>query len=426
MASTGRTRIFHSLLAALAGALLGAGCLDAGDVPGGEPTPTAPSATTPSPLRPLQLDDRGPEVHEVYDYLRRYGYFPNPALAEFAGWRPVIDHELADPERFDADLEQAVFLYQVAQGLPADGTLNAETAAMMARPRCSFPDYYGTRQAAAAGGASFVASGLRWQKNNLTYSFNNFTPDLSNDAVRADVRNALGRWAGVTTLSFTEVGSGSGDMRIGFYYGDHGDGYPFDAQYGVLAHAFYPSDGRAHFDESESWSDNGSGIDYASVAIHEFGHSIGLDHSPDQNAVMYAAYSKPRRDLTEDDVRGGKSIYGDKPIAWSSSGPIGGRFCTQITEGADPDTWNDNWLCSTVDYGFRWSSAGAIGGMRCTQITEGSEPPEHTWNDNFLCVPTNSPLNLAWSSAGPIAGRTCTMWHEAADPHTWMDNFLCY
>lgn len=218
--------------------LASAACLDAGDAPSDEPGGVDPGAG--SPLRPLQLDDRGPEVRRVYEYLKRFGYFPNPDLQEFAGWRPVIDHELADPERFDADLEQAVFLYQLAQGLPADGTLNAATVALMARPRCSFPDYYGVRQAKAAGVASFVASGARWGKSNITYSFNNFTGDLSNDAVRADIRNSLNRWAGVTPLSFTEVGSGSGDMRIGFYYGDHGDGYPFDAQYGVLAHAFYP------------------------------------------------------------------------------------------------------------------------------------------------------------------------------------------
>jgi peptidoglycan hydrolase-like protein with peptidoglycan-binding domain len=402
-----------------------AACLDGGDVPD-DPGAVADPGAAASPLRPLQLDDRGPEVRKVYDYLKRFGYFPNPALQEFAGWRPVIDHELTDPERFDADLEQAVFLYQVAQGLPADGTLNAATVALMARPRCSFPDYYGMRQARAAGAASFVASGARWGKSSITYSFNNFTGDLSNDAVRADIRNALNRWAGVTPLSFSEVGSGSGDMRIGFYVGDHGDGYPFDAQYGVLAHAFYPSDGRAHFDDSERWSDDGSGIDLASVAVHEFGHSIGLDHSPDTGAVMYAAYSKIHRDLSEDDINGAKSIYGLKPIAWSSAGPIGGRTCTQITEGSDPDTWNDNWLCSTVDYGIRWSSAGAIGGMRCTQITEGAEPASHTWNDNFLCVPNNSPLNFSWSSAGPIPGRTCVMWSEASDPHTWLDNFLCY
>jgi serine protease len=121
-----------------------------------------------------------------------------------------------------------------------------------------------------------------------------------------------------------------------------------------------------------------------------------------------------------------QTLQGRPALSWSSSGPIAGRYCTQVHESADPHTWNDNYLCSTVDYGIRWSSAGAIAGMRCTQISEPSEPAKHTWNDNYLCVPTGSSLYFSWSSAGPIAGRQCTQIHESADPHDWYDNYLCY
>ncbi|MDJ0631204.1 MAG: hypothetical protein QNJ44_23310 [Rhodobacter sp.] len=113
---------------------------------------------------------------------------------------------------------------------------------------------------------------------------------------------------------------------------------------------------------------------------------------------------------------------------WSSSGPIGGLFCTQVVEGAAPAefTWRDNYLCTNRDIGMRWSSAGAIGGMTCTQIVEGAEPPQYTWRDNYLCLPQGSPLTLRWSSAGTIAGMNCVQMHEGRDPYTWHDNYLCW
>jgi len=45
-----------------------------------------------------------------------------------------------------------------------------------------------------------------------------------------------------------------GLVELGFYSGDHGDGYPFDGPGGILAHAWYPPDGRVHFDDDELWT----------------------------------------------------------------------------------------------------------------------------------------------------------------------------
>ncbi len=112
------------------------------------------------------------------------------------------------------------------------------------------------------------------------------------------------------------------------------------------------------------------------------------------------------------------------PFAWSCARAIPGMACTQITEDADPHTWNDNYFCATADLGLRWSSAGPIAGMRCTQITEAADP--HTWHDNYLCVPPQAPVLFQWSYAGPVPGLQCVQWNEPADPHTWADNFLCW
>ena len=92
-------------------------------------------------------------------------------------------------------------------------------------------------------------------------------------------------------------------------------GSPFDGSGNVLAHAYYPSDGRAHFDEDEWFTDGTSrGTNLLWVATHEFGHSLGLKHSNVRGAIMYPYYTGyvPNMRLHSDDVNGIRSLYGKK------------------------------------------------------------------------------------------------------------------
>ena len=72
--------------------------------------------------------------------------------------------------------------------------------------------------------------------------------------------------------------------------------------------------GDIHFDDAEVYTvDSPTGRSLLWVAVHELGHSIGLDHSAKKGAVMYPWYQSTQGkdfDLTPDDVKGAQSIYG--------------------------------------------------------------------------------------------------------------------
>ena len=84
----------------------------------------------------------------------------------------------------------------------------------------------------------------------------------------------------------------------------------------MLAHAFGPGDyklaGDMHLDNDERWTVDGDpgSSDLLLVAIHELGHSLGLDHSRDYGAIMYPFYGVTTT-LGEDDIKGIQSLYGE-------------------------------------------------------------------------------------------------------------------
>ena len=61
-------------------------------------------------------------------------------------------------------------------------------------------------------------------------------------------------WADASSqLTFTKT-TGDANIKINFFNGTHDDSYPFDFAGTVAGHAFYPTKGRVHFDDYETWS----------------------------------------------------------------------------------------------------------------------------------------------------------------------------
>lgn len=60
------------------------------------------------------------------------------------------------------------------------------------------------------------------------------------------------------------------------------------------------------------WQGSGGWLDLQGIATHEFGHALGLGHSSDPSATMYATTSdgKSHRSLEDDDIIGIQTIYG--------------------------------------------------------------------------------------------------------------------
>jgi hypothetical protein len=275
-------------------------------------------------LSPDALDltrgERSEVVSELQTYLGRFGWLRLRGEPSAPGVRDDVPE--VESGYFDEATEQALVEFQRHYGLPATGTLNDQTLALMHQPRCGVP---ANPKAGPRDPAAFLASPTRWQRQLVTYRLARNGADLSALDVRAALAGAARRWSLVTPLVVREqVQTGDivqpGAIEVSFATGNHSDSRPFDGVGNVLAHAFFPPgtpetalDGDLHFDDDETWVRTlpAAGTDLDGVALHEMGHSIGLDHSRVSTSVMWDFFNG-LRELTQDDIAGIRSIYGTR------------------------------------------------------------------------------------------------------------------
>ena len=171
--------------------------------------------------------------------------------------------------------------------------------------------------------------GFSWASDkNVTYTFadqanGTFSNAITDPAEQAAVRQAFTAWSSVSGITFKEVPTsqeGSADILVGF------TALP-TSELGLTTYATtpqaLPGETVALVDPSiEPVVNNGGTLTFAGTnstfyqaVLHEIGHSIGLAHSDNPDAVMYPSLSDTNRSLSPEDIAAAQSLYGPPGFA---------------------------------------------------------------------------------------------------------------
>ena len=159
----------------------------------------------------------------------------------------------------------------------------------------------------------------KWSRTNLRYWIAaRDTNELEAEVWDSELKLAFDAWSEITPLNFEKV-EATEEFDLIVSVGNRRR-ESFGRRGGVLAWAQMPPtrnyDGilLTKFDTAENsiLPSEENGIIFRSVACHEIGHLLGLPHSDDKNALMYA-YINDALKPQKDDIKQIQRLYGTRP-----------------------------------------------------------------------------------------------------------------
>jgi hypothetical protein len=257
--------------------------------------------------------------------------------------------------------------------------------------------------------------GVRWPNNRASFSINPNFPDAALSGSREQqidiLRCAAAVWRDQSPASFEFIYSGT-TTRSGFNTSDGVNTVSWvnadspDALAATIIDGFgsrMTAFDIVFFDRTGGSKNNWNGprdpqsgtYDISGIAVHEFGHALGLDHSSVQQATMFASAQGrglPLRTLHQDDIDGVVFLYGRR----DGFSPL--PMILAVEPGNGPTSGGNEVMITGKNFTWTADSVLRLGGTSLSRTFWDVESCGHIRVRSMPARPTG-PINVALTNS---------------------------